>query len=63
VRSLFDVRNMEMRSGLASSSSLVLVREVDGMKAWMEGSGRGVLGSILLEGVREGESFDLGLSD
>lgn len=52
-----------MRSGLASSSSLVLVREVDGMKAWMEGSGRGVLGSILLEGVREGESFDLGLSD
>ena len=33
------------------------------MKAWMEGSGHGVLGSTLLEGVREGESFDLGLSD
>ena len=33
------------------------------MKAWMEGTGRGVLGSIFLEGVREGESFYLDLSD
>lgn len=33
------------------------------MKAWMEGRGHGVLGSVFLEGVREGESFDLGLGD